>query len=391
MAGKKSLRSFRKPYLNKNKVRWMQSGSGFFRELAHLISLSSQEIHLQTYIFSSDSTGTMIAESLIAAALRGVQVFLLIDDFGSKDLNADLEKKMVDAGIHLHRYGRLYSKGRFHIGRRLHRKVLVIDGRTALVGGMNISDHYSDTEQSKAWLDFGIIAEGEIAGRLRYVCKARWKGHHFGKLIDGLDLHQPGFHTPLRIRRNDFVRNQNEIAVSYRQAIRQAKDSLIFVGAYFLPGGITRRLFKAAVRQGVEIKILFSERSDVGVMENARKYLYAWLLRNGIHIYEYKHSNVHGKVLIADHQWTTIGSFDLNNLSTFSNIELNLDIKDEAFSKNLAGHILHIMENDSVQITPQILEKKSGILNKLNYWFSYQIVKTLFGLSFYLTGKGRDS
>ena len=95
------------------------------------------------------------------------------------------------------------------------------------------------------------------------------------------------------------------------------------VGGYFLPGGRTRRLLRNAVRKGVDVCVLVAEKSDVGIMVNARRYLYSWLTTNGIRVYEYKPSNVHGKVLIRDEKWTSIGSYDLNNLSTYSNIELN--------------------------------------------------------------------
>jgi cardiolipin synthase len=371
-----------------NKVRWIQSGSAYFDELCELIASSEYEIHIQTYIFSSDHTGLKVAEALMDAAKRGVKVFLLIDAYGSKQLSETMEEQMAQTGIRIFRYGRLYSQGRFHISRRLHRKIIVIDGKTAIIGGMNISDHYNDIRGEKAWLDFAVIIEGDIPRKLRHICKARWKGYSFPKLNDN-DPEPKGseYSIPVRIRRNDFVRNQNEIAVSYRQAIRQATKSLLFIGAYFLPGGRSRRLIRDTARRGVEIRVLVAERSDVGIMVNARRYLYAWLIRNGIRVFEYRKSNVHGKVLIADQQWLTIGSFDLNNLSTFSNIELNVDINHKHFSNDLSNHILNIMEEDCIEITKDLIEQHSGIFEKFKLWCSYQIVKTLFVLSVYLSGK----
>ena len=388
MAGRKSLKSFRKPYSLLNKVRWIQSGSGYFKELTELINSAESEIHIQTYIFSSDHTGLQIAEALIGAARRGVNIFLLIDAYGSKQLTSTIEEQMTAAGIQIFRYGKFYSQGRLHISRRLHRKIIVIDGKSAIVGGMNISDHYNDISHQPAWLDFAVILEGEIARRLRHICKSRWKGVKFPRLNDEDDLKEAGFAIPVRIRRNDFVRNQNEIAVSYRQAIRQAQKSLLFIGAYFLPGGRSRRLLRDTARRGVDVRILVAEHSDVGIMGNARRYLYAWLIRNGIKVFEYRKSNVHGKVLVADKQWVTIGSFDLNNLSTFSNIELNLDINHAPFADDLSRHIEKLIDENSVQITPDLIQKHSGIFEKFKLWAAYQIVKTLFVLSVYLSGKG---
>nr|MBP6532408.1 hypothetical protein [Bacteroidia bacterium] len=188
-------------------------------------------------------------------------------------------------------------------------------------------------------------------------------------------------------RRNDFVRNQNEIAISYRQAFRQAEKSLVIVGGYFLPGGRTRRLIRNAVNRGVDVSVLVAEKSDVGIMVSARRYLYSWLTKNGIRVFEYRPSNVHGKVIIRDDKWCSIGSYDLNNLSTFSNIELNLDINNHEFSTSISRHIQHIMNDESTEITLRSMLLKRNIFTRLKCWLAYRFVKILFVLSVVLAGK----
>jgi cardiolipin synthase len=122
-------------------------------------------------------------------------------------------------------------------------------------------------------------------------------------------------------------------------------------------------------------------------MLNARRYLYSWLTTNGIRVYEYKPSNVHGKVLIRDEKWTTIGSYDLNNLSTYSNIELNLDINNVRFSESLSNHIKSIIANESTEITVKSTLLRRNIFTRFTAWASYRFVKIMFVLSFVLAGK----
>lgn len=383
----------RQPYTLHNRVEWIRSGRPYFNRLLELIDSAKHEIHIQTYIFDSDSTGNLIADGLIRAAKRNVQVFLLVDAFGSKNLSSETIINLRNAGINIRKFGELYSNGRFHIGRRLHHKISVFDGDISIVGGINISDNYNDTTEVKAWLDFAVIMYGNISRRLQYICRQQWDGLRFSfharkKLLKNIIHEHPmrGF-SPVRIRRNDFILNKNDIAISYRDVLRRSKKSILLVGGYFLPGGRTRRLMRSAIKRGVKIEILVAEKSDVKVVVLARQYLYAWLIRNGIHVYEFRPSNVHGKVIISDEVFTSIGSYDLNNLSTYSNIELNVDINDENFSSKLAEYIKEIMQKDCNKLDGENMYKNKSLLSKFSMWFSYRFVKTFFVLSVLLAGK----
>lgn len=391
MNRRSNWRSTNKPYVPGNSAEWMESGQKYFQKLCDLIDLAEEEIHLQTYIFIDDETGKKIAKALIRAAIRGVSVFILVDAFGSKGISGSCLKSFTDVGIRVKKFGELYSRGRFHIGRRLHRKLLVIDQKIAVVGGINISDQYAGTKISLPWLDFAVLVSGQICFKLALIGRGRWKEHVFSKKrLKPLKIPLKFNSVLLRVRRNDFIRNQNEIAIGYRKAIRRAEKSILIVGGYFLPGGRTRRLFRNAVRRGVEVKILVAEKSDVGIMVNARKYLYSWLTENGIKVFEYNPSNVHGKVLVIDNKWTTIGSYDLNNLSSYSNIELNLDIKNEIFSENISDYINDLIVHKSKEITLQSTLLQQTIIVKLKCFLAYRFVKIMFVLTFLLAGKMKE-
>ncbi len=378
-------------YMKRNSVDFIQSGSYYFDTLEKLILSARYEVHIQTYIFASDTTGKKIADALIKVARQGVRVYILADAYGSQNLSSALIKSLTDEGINFRKYGVLYSHGTFHIGRRLHHKVTMIDGHTSIVGGINISDNYNKINNQSPWLDFAIIIRGEINRKLLLICRKRWMGFaRSRRRIDRVNLPEQTPSTEqtyMRIRRNDFARNKHEIAISYRQGIRNAQKNIVIVGGYFLPGGRSRRLLRAAVRRGVDIRLLIAEKSDVKILVYARRYLYKWMIGNGIQLYVYNPANVHGKVIVVDHEWTSIGSYDLNNLSTYSNIELNIDIKNNGFSQKVTTVIQKIMEKQSTLMTIEEVKKTDGIGMNIITWIAYRIVKTFFVLSFILAGR----
>lgn len=381
-------------YTLNNSVTLLQSGDEFFSALEKMILNARQEIHLQTYILANDETGKRITDALIEASrVRKVKVYLLVDAYGSQNLSIAFISELESAGIQFRKYGRFYSNGKLHIGRRLHRKIVVADGEVAIIGGINISNNYNDLPSSRAWLDFAVLVRGVICSRLNLLCRQRWLKTRFKKL--SLKIRKPKLHeaagvaaqTLVRVSQNDFLRRKNEVAITYRQTIRQSMSSIIIVGGYFLPGGQVRRLLKNAIQRGVRISILVSAKSDVKLAIYARQYLYDWLLRNHICIYEYLPSNVHGKVLVSDSKFVSIGSYDLNNLSTYSNIELNLDIHNEEFASLCRNRLESIMQEDCRLITKADYEQHITLFQRLINWFSYRFVKTFFVLSVWLANK----
>lgn len=383
----------RKKYSLRNRVALLRSGERYFEVLLRMIADARQEFHLQTYILEPDTTGRLVLEALIAAAARGVAVYIQLDAYGSGKLDDTLLSDLRSKGIRIRKYGRLISRGKLHLGRRMHHKITVMDNHTALVGGINISDNYSGWNGKPPWLDYAVVVQGETARQLNRICRKRWKDpdpqhelpfRESDRLpFEGLSAND---RVPVRITQNDFLRRKQETAASYRQAIRQARNSLVFVGGYFLPGGLARRLLKKAARRGVAISLIVSAESDVGVVRNSRRYLYGWLLRNGIRIFEYHPSNVHGKLLLKDNSFVSIGSYDLNNLSTYSNIELNLDIRDLEFSEIVRSELEAVVAGSCHEVT-RTQHGQEGIFRKFVDWASYQLVKTLFILSVWLANR----
>lgn len=150
----------------------------------------------------------------------------------------------------------------------------------------------------------------------------------------------------------------------------------------FYPGRKYRKILQNASNRGVEIKIIMTKFSDVPTVKYASDYLYGWLLRNKIKIFEYNNAMVHGKVAIVDETWSTIGSYNQNHLSAYLSIELNLDIVNTEFSKKFNNHLLEVIKNECTEVTTDSYYRDASVFAKLRRWISYQLVKNFTAIAF---------
>ena len=382
-------------YTANNKVRLIRGGKEYFNLLVQLINQATDTIHLQTYIFENDETGRLIGNALMQAARRKINVFLLVDAYASQSLSKTFIKELKEAGVHFRFFETFFKTKHFYLGRRLHHKVVVTDTRYALVGGLNISNNYNEWNEHSAWLDFALYAEGEIAQQLCVLC---WKGwQDFPPKMDITPCEQkPVFFNfsqdekaMVRMRRNDWVRRKTEISKSYLEMFDNAESHLIILSSYLLPGKLFRRHLKKAVQRGVAVTVITAGRSDVTIAKNAERFWYDWLLRNNIDVYEYGKTILHGKMAVCDGEWLTIGSFNVNNISTYASIELNLDVRNKKLSGDAEKILLNIIHSDCVKITKITLRKTTNIFSQFIRWLSYEIINVIFYLfTFYF--KHRD-
>ena len=179
-------------YTIHNKVKIVRGGADYFRSITEIADNAKYTIHLQTYIFDEDETGNMVATALINAAERNVAVYMLIDAYASQKLSAAFISRLKDAGIHFAYFRPLIVSNFFYLGRRLHHKVIVADSSVCMVAGINISNRYNDIGDSKAWLDWAIYAEGEVATQLNKICVHTWNRSPMRKKCDAaVPVQQP--------------------------------------------------------------------------------------------------------------------------------------------------------------------------------------------------------
>jgi cardiolipin synthase A/B len=381
----------RHEYKNGHSIELLQSGEQFFMAFEKVVDDAKLFIHFQTYIIDEDDTGTRIINALIRAAERGVRVYLLLDAFGTGYLSGTFIKRIEDSGILFHFFSPTFITKGFHMSLRLHHKVVLADGETAIIGGMNIADRYHGTDDAKAWLDFAVSIQGPECAHVLDIMKKLWNRAFIPKQERSREM----VHIPLtfkdnvclKVVQNNWYRNKIEILKSYRSSIRHSHNRMIMFASYFLPGRNERRLLRNASRRGVDIKIVLSAESDAPVFKRATNFLYGFILRNNIQIFEYLPSKLHAKVATVDGKWSTIGSYNLNHLSDYGSVELNADISDSRFTHRFEEKLLHIIKNDCRQVTFEDYLRRSTWFSKLSDWFSYQMIRILMRIMFLLTSK----
>lgn len=350
-----------RPFLRQNftnapmsRLQLIKGGKEYFDVLLDIIHRAQSTIHFQTYIFEEDETGMAVADALVEAAQRNVAVFLLVDGYASGALSGEFISRLRQAGVHFRWFDPLLKSKHFYFGRRLHQKVVTVDDRFSLVGGINISNRYNDLPDQPAWLDWAVFAEGEVSAALSQLCERRMEPLTIRKLVGKrrrwLSTKQRG---NAKVIVNDWVKGKREITRSYLEMFRHANHRIIMLSAYFLPNELFRRRLRAAVRRGVKVQVILAGTSDIQVAKYAERFMYRWLLKNGIEIYEYQKSVLHGKMAVCDEQWATVGSYNINTISAYASIELNLAITEPAFVKQAAQQLNEVMEQSCVKITSQ--------------------------------------
>ncbi len=375
-----SGRAIHSGYTKHNEIELLKGGSIYFTRLLELIHAARESIHVQVYIFDDDATGTLVANALMAAAAKGIPVFVLADGFASQHLSNSFLKKLRSSGIQFRYFEPLLKSSHFYFGRRMHHKLVVIDGKEALVGGINLADRYNDVVGINAWLDFALYVKGEAAVQLYRICRSSWKEKD-QKQEPVIDLSGITSNCSVRVSRNDWVKGKHEIWRTYFSFFNQASESITIICSYFLPGSTLRKQLAKAVKRGVMVKVILAGPSDVPIAKYAERYLYRWMLKNGIHLFEYQPTVLHAKMTVVDEHWVTIGSYNINNISAYASVELNLDVRNKPFAKKVHQQLNEIISNDCVEVTENKFVNRLGFFTRLLHKLSYEIIRLITNIS----------
>ena len=347
------------------------SGEDYFSRLERIILESKFEIHIQTYIFDFDATGQRVIEALKIAASKNVKIHILIDGFGSMLFPQDLINELKKEGIDIRIFSPLFSANSLYIGRRLHHKIVIADAKCALIGGINIAEKYHGNEKIAPWLDYAVEINDENIGKsLQELCREIFFRKRIIRRKEIKSVQENTENIIINVLQNDWLKRKNEIFKTYINKISSAQKEIVIVSSYFFPGKKLIATLNKASKNNVTIKLILSGISDVPMARRASCHLYSKLLSNNIEIYEWKKSVLHGKTAVIDSKWTTIGSFNLNNLSSFASIEMNVAIDSERFAKDYLMH-LHNIIAQCERITPETLKLTHGLTAKFTNWISY--------------------
>ena len=372
-----------------NTFKLLENGEEFFPRVFECIAAAEREVLVETFIWFDDEVGKQLHAALIEAGRRGAQVDVTIDDFGSPDLSPKFLGELAAAGVRVHVFDpgtRLWG-WRTNVFRRMHRKIVVVDGTRAFVGGINYSADHLMSFGAKAKQDYSVEITGAIVpviqafvhralaagqrnagttllGRLRERFSDRAKSIAKTWRRDGpppeethASLAKQGA-SALFVTR-DNRKHTDDIERHYRIAIRAARKRIIIANAYFFPGYRLLKELRKAARRGVDVHLILQGEPDMPIVKVAAGMLYHHLLGAGVHIHEYFERPLHGKVAIFDDQLSTVGSSNLDPLSLSLNLEANVIIKDPGFNQHLTSRLEHLIANSCKDVNPDDIHESS--------------------------------
>jgi cardiolipin synthase A/B len=357
-----------------NDFTLLENGEEFFPRVFACIANATREVIVETFILFEDKVGLQLHQALIAAARRGAQVDLTIDDWGSPDLSEQFLRSLREAGVRIHSFnpGRRPFGLRPHLLRRMHRKIVVVDREVAFVGGINYSaDHLADFGP-EAKQDYAVEIHGPVVAEIHRFCHAAlaeglrhsrekrqwWRWRKQLRAAPEELPHAGPADATFVVR--DNRQHMNDIERHYRIAIRAAKKRIVIANAYFFPGYRFIKELRHAARRGVDVRLILQGEPDMPFVKTAAGMLYHHLLRAGVRVYEYCERPLHGKVAVMDDEWATVGSSNLDPMSLSFNLEANVVIRDREFAAVLTGKLEKLMCDACNEVTEESLGALKG-------------------------------
>jgi len=355
-----------------NRVTLIAGGDKFFDTILASISKAKKSINLESYIFSSDNVGMLVAEKLAQKARSGVEVNVIYDSVGLIGASSQMFNMMRDAGVEVIEYHPFVPWRRYWgLSFRDHRKILVVDGARAFVGGINIGKEYAGKKYSGgSWRDTHVMVEGPAVKDIQFFFMENW--YRNGGSIMNAGLHFPDINDAgeklLMVLCARSRRNVRPVHESYISAIKNARHYIYITNAYFIPDArIFRNLVKAAER-GVDVRLLLPGKSDILFVKLASMYLYKRYLKHNIRIFEYQRSILHAKTAVIDGVWSTVGSSNLDRRSFRKNLEMNVAVLDQEFGEQMEVMFMNDLEK-SREIILQEFQRRSLHLFLLEWLF----------------------
>lgn len=348
-----------------NRVELLENGEEYFPRVFEAMRAAKSEILLETFIVFEDKVGAELQQILIEAAQRGVRTTVSLDGFGCGELSTGYLSALSDAGVHL----QIFDPAPKHLGirtnwfRRLHRKIVVVDGLIAFIGGINFSgDHLADFGP-EAKQDYSVEIQGPVVADIHHFAllqsgrpgRARFWWQRRRQRLEEMAFTDHDGQVRLVFRDND--QHNTDIEDVYLQVLRKAKRRVIIANAYFFPGYRLLREIRNAARRGVEVRLILQGQPDMLVAKLAARMTYDYLLRAGVQIHEYCQRPLHGKVALIDDDWSTVGSSNLDPLSLSLNLEANVLIRDRAFNQHLYERLEDLSQNHCKAMDAKLLPR----------------------------------
>ena len=371
-----------------NRVTLLRNGTEYFPALITAIEAAERSVYVEAYILADDASGAVVADALAAAAERGVSVRVIVDGFGSKAyLTHRLRDALQRAGawIVLYRADVFPNTWRLARLRRLHRKLVIIDGKSAFVGGINLIDDMNTPGHTPPRIDFAVRVEGPILEPIVDAAHRLWRVLRVVNLdprrLPTLELTADPANagpTTAKFLVRDNFRYRRHIEHAYLAAIRSARDEVIIACAYFFPGIRFRRELMAAAARGVKVTLLLQGRVEYAVLHHGSKALYGQLLEGGVEIVEYEKSFLHAKVAVVDRRWATVGSSNIDPFSLLLAREANVFVRDREFAAELTQELGALIATGGTTVDPHRWKERGWFARVLD-WAAYGFIRAAIG------------
>lgn len=371
------------PLTTLNSVELLNNGEEKFPKVLEAIDAAQNHIHIEYYIFENDNIGSLLINKLIEKAKEGIKVRFIYDDFGSRGIRKNQLKEMWDAGVEAYPFYKIKIIALANrLNYRNHRKIIVVDGKVGFVGGINVSDKYINSQESNQklyWRDTHLKIEGQAVLSLQYIFIGDWN-YCSKERIEPNSTYFPKFDTDktdnkiVQIVASGPDSDSPLILQSICKAISLAKEEILIVSPYFIPGEVLKENLLIAAASGVKVKLLVPGISDSKLVNFASRSYFTLLIDSGVEIYRYNKGFVHSKTMVIDREVAIVGTANMDLRSFDLNFEVNAMIYDTAIATELQESFYQDLK-DSTQIDKtewenrpmhiQLAEKISGLFSPL--------------------------
>lgn len=376
------------PLTKGNKVTLLADGQATYAAMHKALEDAKDHINLESYIFEDDEIGRKFADILLKKQAKGVQVNLIYDSVGSMNTPAAFFQRLRDGGIRVVEFNPinpLENRGEWRLTHRDHRKILLADGKVAIIGGINISGVYSSSPLKRKhnetppihWRDTDVQIEGPAVAEFQKLFLETWRQQKGGEIAE--DNYFPALkehgHALVRVVGSTPGETNRIPFIMYVSAIMFAQNSIHLTHSYFIPDEQILKALAAAAARGVDVKIVLPGISDSPYALYAQRHHYSELLQAGVKLYEHGTSLLHAKTAVIDNVWSTVGSTNLDFLSLLNNDEVNAVILSREFAAEMEAMFARDLAN-SRQIQWEEWQNRPW-LPRVREWFVNVFVRWL--------------
>ncbi|MDQ2077874.1 cardiolipin synthase ClsB [Marinimicrobium sp. ABcell2] len=370
-----------------NTISLLENGDEFFPRMIEAIDSSQKEVLLETFILLDDPVGREVQKALLRAAARGVWVSVLVDGYGSHYLPQTFIDELRDAGIRFDIYHPQprWLRVRTNIFRRMHRKLVVVDGAVAFIGGINLAHNHRSDFGPDFKQDYAaeIIGPG-VAPIRAYIHEAIQ--HYSQSYVQFPELRndlKPAVKGEAKIRflGRDNNKCKTNIENEYLKRVRASKHTIIMANPYFFPGYRLLKGLRDAARRGVKVCLLIQGKPGSPLAKFGARLLYDFLVESEVNVYEYWERQLHAKIAAFDDEWATIGSSNLDPLSLCLNLEANVFVRDRAFNSLIQSRIQALIDQSYVRQIDQSWIRRRTMLKGFTSFLVYHFLRHFPGLT----------